>query len=122
MFYENCDVYLEGSLNKMPVISKNQFEEIEVTISRRNQDLNEIEFYRIILNWDDAMQIINYGYLGMSITIYGVLRIRNEVEIIAEKVTFITFSNSGSFCSAINREDLPKNNVSVLRRQMCTVH
>src|SRR3989338_9919605 len=96
MMYDNCDVYLECSLNAMPVISKGDFSETEIIISRQKQCTDAVEYYNVTVNWLDAVQILNYGYHGMSVMIYGVLRTRQQLEIVAEKISFIGRRNSGN--------------------------
>ncbi len=93
--YENCDVYLEGSINVMPVISKANFSETKIVISRQRQNTDDAEYYSIIVNWRDAVQILNYGHQGMFVMIYGVLRTRHQLEIVAEKISFIGYRNPG---------------------------
>lgn len=87
---DHHDICLSGILSKMPPIPKSKFDETEIVIDRVDDLFGKKNQYRVILHWDDAMMLINHGYVGIMLTIHADLRVRDQVEIVAEKVSFTT--------------------------------
>lgn len=93
MSQENHDVYLIGQLVEMPPIPKSKFSDSEMIIGRESLFLEKTEYYRVTLNWQDTMKITNHGHIGMTLAIYADLRVRKNIEIIAEKIDFCSSSH-----------------------------
>lgn len=106
-----CIVFLAGHLSAMPVMLPNYSAHFAITVARKfftshsNQTV-ENQFYRVIVTQHDAIKILQYGYLGISLLIRGDLRIYDTAEIIAEQIDFIDFSSSNSFSNTVYSQKL----------------
>lgn len=119
---ENYDVYLEGCLTEMPLMPKNKFVESEMTVVRESLFLEKSEHYNIILNWRDAMTVINHGQIGMQLGIYAVLRIGKHLEIVAEKVDFVRLSDASSYNEIVKNDAMHLFNALVYDPNIHTLH
>ena len=92
--YNDCHVYIEGQLSAMPILKSDDCGECEILLARKDHVENRFENYRIIIRESESQRILQEGYAGMLLAIYADLRIRGEIEIVAEKIYFITYQNS----------------------------
>lgn len=106
-----CIVFLAGHISAMPVMMSNYSTCFAMTVARKFRPSNfnqviENQFYRVIVTQQDAIKILQYGYLGISLLIRGDLRIHETTEIIAEQIDFIDFSSSSSLTNIIYSQKL----------------
>lgn len=97
-----CVVFLEGHLSTMPIMMPNYSTHFTITVTRKfysshANKVTENQAYRVIIMQQDAIRILQYGHIGISLLIRGDLRIHDTAEIIADHIDFIDFSNSNSF-------------------------
>ncbi|PIZ04924.1 MAG: hypothetical protein COY58_01725 [Gammaproteobacteria bacterium CG_4_10_14_0_8_um_filter_38_16] len=101
-----CIVFLAGHVSAMPVMMPNYSTNFAMTVTRKffsshSNQVIENQFYRVILTQQDAVKILQYGYLGISLLVRGDLRIHETTEIIAEQIDFIDFSSSSSLSNTV---------------------
>ena len=84
-----CEVYLEGNLRVMPIVPKNKLAETDMLVTRVNHFMDQNEYFRVILDWHNAYHIVHYCYPGILLKIYADLRVRDEIEIVADKIKVV---------------------------------
>ena len=93
-----CIVYLVGNLCTTPMIEQNFSHDVVIIVSRQNFFSDVVEHYRVIVNSIDAYRLLKYGYIGMSLSIQGDLRVIEErTDVVAEKIDFYDFPTSNQF-------------------------
>lgn len=103
---KNCFVFLSGILNTLPKTPKDKDETIIILKRPRFCTAKmrmDVDCFQVIINKSDAYKLINSGCSGMTLSVYGDLRIENETElhIIAEKIEFLETPNSNQETDSI---------------------
>lgn len=92
-----CLVHLIGTLFMMPNVSKNKIAENLIIVNRRRicskNKTTKLEEYRVILNKHDTQRILKFGFPGMVIAVHGDLISSKNMEIIADKIEFMNYSD-----------------------------
>lgn len=96
---KNCFVFLSGILNSLPKTPEDNDETIIILKRPRfcaAKMRMDVDCFQVIINKSDTYKLINSGCSGMTLSVYGDLRIENETElhIIAEKIEFLETPNS----------------------------
>src|SRR3990167_7922493 len=115
---KNCFVFLTGILNTIPKTPKNSDESIIILKRPRfctSKMHMEVDCFQIIINKIDTYKLINSGFSGMTLSVYGDLRIDNEtdLQIIAEKIEFLDTPNSNQETSDSTYKEGRKNNCNI---------